>query len=121
MFPFLIIELKSDDPGRTGSLWLATNQCLGAFASCLNITERLNHPLRQCKSDKVQLINSAVFIVAMSGTEARLFISWKHNEHDYYMQKVRSFALQDPGHLLEFREYVRNIIDWGKGSRLKDI
>jgi hypothetical protein len=29
--------------------------------------------------------------------------------------------LQRPDHFLEFRKYVRNIIDWGKDKRLKEI
>lgn len=57
----------------------------------------------------------------MSGTEARLYISWKHSDLDYCMKKVKSFLLQEPEHYLEFRKYVRNIMDWGKGRRLSRI
>ena len=63
------------------------------------------------KSDQVRSIGSAVFSVAMNGTEARLYISWKHDDLDYYMRKVESFLLQKPNDYLEFRKYVRNIID----------
>ncbi|KAF4632617.1 hypothetical protein G7Y89_g5508 [Cudoniella acicularis] len=59
--------------------------------------------------------------IAMSGTKARLYISWKHNELDYYMQKVRSFSLQEPEQYVEFRKHVRSIIDWGNDERLKEI
>lgn len=69
----------------------------------------------------VQPINSAAFAIAMSGSEARLYISWKHNELDCYMRKVDSFLLQKPNDYLKFRKYVRNIIDWGKGKRLNEI
>ena len=121
IFPFFMIEFKGDGPTGVGSMWVATNQCLGGSASCVNIVERLNRQLRQCKSDAVCLINSAVFSIAMSGTEARLYISWNHNELDYYMANVQSFLLQDPEHYLKFRKYVRNIIDWGKDKRLDEI
>jgi hypothetical protein len=57
----------------------------------------------------------------MNGTEARLYISWKHDELDYYMQKIDSFLLQKPKDYLEFRKYVRNIVDWGKNKRLNKI
>ncbi|KAG9237037.1 hypothetical protein BJ875DRAFT_454745 [Amylocarpus encephaloides] len=57
----------------------------------------------------------------MNGTEARLYISWKHDELDFYMRKVDGFLLQSPEHYLKFRKYVRNIIDWGKDKRLKEI
>lgn len=33
-------------------LWVATSQCLGGSASCVNIAERLNDRLRQCKSSE---------------------------------------------------------------------
>jgi hypothetical protein len=121
MYPFFVIEFKGDGPGVPGSLWVATNQCLGGSASCVNIAEGLNRQLRQCKSDEIQPIDSAAFSIAMSGTEARLYISWKHNELDYHMQKIKSFAFQEPEHYVEFRKYVRNIIDWGKDKRLEEI
>jgi hypothetical protein len=120
IYPFFLIEFKGDGPSGSGSLWVATNQCLGGAASCVNIAEYHNHQLMQCRSDKVLPINSATFSVAMSGTEARLYISWKHEE-SYYMRNIKSFLLQDPIHYLEFRKYVLNIIDWGKDQRLKEI
>lgn len=116
-YPFFVIEFK----GNSGDLWVATNQCLGGSMSCVNMAERLNQQLKECKSDKIRPINSTAFSIAMNGTEARLYISWKHDELDYYMQKVKSFLLQEPEHYIEFRKYVRNIIDWGKDKRLKEI
>ncbi|RSL58568.1 hypothetical protein CEP53_006088 [Fusarium sp. AF-6] len=59
-------------------------------------------------------------LVAMNGTEARLLISWKQQDL-FNVQKVRSFALQEPDHFIEFRKYVRNIIDWGRDERLQSI
>ena len=117
MYPFFAIEFK----GESGNLWVATNQCLGASTSCVNIAERLNNQLRKYKNSKVKPVDSTAFSIAMNGTEARLYISWKHNELDYYMQKVKSFLLQDPEHYIEFRKHVKNIIDWGKDKRLKEI
>ncbi|POS68581.1 hypothetical protein DHEL01_v213025 [Diaporthe helianthi] len=116
-YPFFVIEFK----GNSGDLWVATNQCLGGSMSCVNMAERLNQQLKECKSDKIRPIDSTTFSIAMNGTEARLYISWKHNELDYYMQKVKGFLLQEPEHYIEFRKYVRNIIDWGKDKRLKEI
>lgn len=57
----------------------------------------------------------------MNGTEARLYISWKHDELQYYTRKVDSFLLQKPKDYVEFRKYVRNIIDWSKDKRLNKI
>jgi hypothetical protein len=121
IYPFFAIVFKGDGPAGTGSLWVATNQCLGGSVSCVNIAERLNRQLRHCTKGAVQPINTAAFSIAMNGTEARLYISWKHNELGYYMSNVESFLLQRPDHYLEFRKYVRNIIDWGKDKRLNEI
>ncbi|KAF5024698.1 hypothetical protein F66182_3227 [Fusarium sp. NRRL 66182] len=121
VYPFLVIEFKGDGPSGVGSLWVATNQCLGGSTSCVNIAEKLNRRLRQCESDMVHPIDSAAFSIAMSGTEARLYISWKHNELDYYMANVDSFLLQCPEHYLKFRKYVRNIMDWGRDRRLEGL
>ncbi|KAE8447224.1 hypothetical protein EG329_010918 [Mollisiaceae sp. DMI_Dod_QoI] len=117
MYSFFVIEFK----GNGGDLWVATNQCLGGSASCINIAERLNRQLMESKSSKIKPVDSTAFSIAMNGTEARLYVSWKHNELDYYMQKVKSFLLQDPEHYIEFRKHVKNIIDWGKDKRLKEI
>ncbi|ROT35225.1 hypothetical protein SODALDRAFT_382142 [Sodiomyces alkalinus F11] len=121
MYPFFVIEFKGDGPSGAGSLWVATNQCLGGSASCVKVAERLNQHLRDCKSDKIRPVNSAAFSVAMTASEARLHISWKHDELSYYMANVKSFLLQDPEHYLRFRKYVRNIIDWGQDKRLNEI
>ncbi|KAL6410086.1 hypothetical protein AUP68_06496 [Ilyonectria robusta] len=85
------------------------------------MAENLNYHLRQYESDLIYPINSTAFSIAMSGTEARLYISWKQNKLDYYMANVDNFLLQDPEHYLKFRKYVCNIIDWGRGGRLEGV
>lgn len=121
IYPFLVIEFKGDGPSGAGSLWAATNQCLGGSTSCVNITERLNHLLRQRNSGEILPIDSAAFSIAMNGTEARLFISWKNDEVGYDMARIGSFLLQRPDDYLAFRKWVRNIIDWGRKERLIQI
>ncbi|KAK4200211.1 hypothetical protein QBC40DRAFT_339992 [Triangularia verruculosa] len=121
MYPFFCIEFKGEGRSGGANLWVATNQCLGASASCVNIAENLNRRLRQCESDMVHQIDSASFSIAMSGTEARLYVSWKQDARDYYLADVDAFVLQKPRDYIEFRRYVRNIIDWGRGRRLGEI
>ncbi|KAF7867310.1 hypothetical protein EAF04_005393 [Stromatinia cepivora] len=118
VYPFFVVEFKGDGPSGCGSLYVATNQCLGGSASCVNIAERLN---RQCKNKNFRASDSAAFSIAMNGTEARLYITWKYDELKYYMRKINSFLLQDPEHYAKFLKYVLNIIDWGMGKRLKEI
>jgi hypothetical protein len=121
IYPFFVIEFKGDGPTGGGTIWVATNQCLGGSASCVNAVEPLNLQLKQCKSDSVHPINTATFSIAMNGMVARLYISWKQNDLDYYMANVQTFLLEDPEHYLKFRKYVRNIIDWGRDKRLDEI
>ncbi|KAF4467234.1 hypothetical protein FALBO_5892 [Fusarium albosuccineum] len=121
VLPFLILECKGDGPSSHGRLWVATNQCLGGSATCVNIAELFNNQLRQYQREEgVHQIDSTSFSVAMSGTEARLFISWKQGEV-INVQKIRSFALQEPDHFIEFRKHIRNIMDWGRNERLENI
>ncbi len=117
IYPFFVIEFKGDG----GRMWVATNQCLGGAATCVSIAERLNDQLKKCNNDEIQPIDNVAFSIAMNGSEARLYISWKHNEVDYYMANVKSFLLQDAKHYIEFRKFVRNIIDWRKDRRLNEI
>jgi hypothetical protein len=65
LYPFFVIEFTADGPGGSGSMWVATNQCLGGSVSCVNIAERLNHQLKQCKSKNVLPIDSAAFSIAI--------------------------------------------------------
>ena len=46
LFPFFYIEAKGDSSGGKGSLWVATNQCLGGSVSCIRIVEDFNQKLR---------------------------------------------------------------------------
>ncbi|PHH77948.1 hypothetical protein CDD80_7571 [Ophiocordyceps camponoti-rufipedis] len=57
----------------------------------------------------------------MNATEARIFVSWLENDVDINMRQVETFALGRPEHYLEFRRYIRNILDWGGGRRLREI
>ncbi|OAA54772.1 hypothetical protein SPI_08643 [Niveomyces insectorum RCEF 264] len=118
--PFFVVEFK----GEGGSLWVATNQCLGGAAASVNIAERLNNRLAAYgggDTNGAAAFNSAVFSIAMNGSEARLYVSWKHAKVEYHMANVKSFLLQDTQHYTEFRRVVRNIIDWGKAQRLAEI
>ncbi|KAI0100104.1 hypothetical protein GGR51DRAFT_379209 [Nemania sp. FL0031] len=112
--PFFVIEFK----GAVLDMPAAANQCIGGSASCVNITERLNRRLAECNARQ---IDSAAFSIAMNGELAQIYITWKHNELDYYMAPIAHCALQDPEQYLKFRQYVLNIIDYGTGKRLKDI
>lgn len=71
------------------------------------------------RSDDIQLVDTAAFSIAMDSTEARLY--GKHGSIAFYMQSARNFSIQELGQYLEFPKYVRNILDWGKNLRSKNI
>ena len=105
LFPLFLAELKSDGPCGDGSLWVATNQCLSGSATCLNIPSHLNIP------------ESIVFSLAMSGTEGRLYVSWKEGPK-FLMLKLADFMLQRPKEHIELQQNIKNILDWEREERL---
>ena len=85
LFPFLVVEFKSDGPSGAGSFWVAANQCLGRHI-LPNIIECFNSHLEEP-------ISSVACSIALDATEARLFVSWKENS-DFKMIKAAHFLLQ---------------------------
>ncbi|KAF2249901.1 hypothetical protein BU26DRAFT_482673 [Trematosphaeria pertusa] len=117
-FPFFAIEFKAAG-GTRGDLWVATNQCAGASSACLNAVHQLNTSLP--KHPSVQHIDNLSYCVAVDNNTAQLYISWKEDGLNYYLQRVDAFLLSSPEHFKDFRKKVRNILDWGKDKRLKQI
>lgn len=113
-FPFLVVELKSID-----DIWIATNQCLGGSATCVNIIECLNARLREYSN--ACTVDSTTFSVAANRIEAFLYVSWIAEDLTYYTKEVDSFWLRDPEHVRRLKNVAQNIIDWGKGDRLQQI
>ncbi|CAK7244995.1 MAG: hypothetical protein STHCBS139747_006561 [Sporothrix thermara] len=117
VFPFLVVEFK----GTNGDIMVAVNQCLGGSASCVNIVEKLNRQLREETEGETVSVDSTAFSIAMNGELARIHVSWKHDDLDFYMSPTASYLLSDADHFLLFRKVVRNILDWGKNERLEAI
>jgi hypothetical protein len=121
ILPFFVIELKGDDRGPTaGSLWVATNQCLGGAASCIHMVEKLNRSIEEFQLSTISPVDTVAFSIAMNGSEARLFISWKEGE-GYYTQQIKGLLVQEPEHYLLLRRFVRNVLEWGKDHRRPQI
>ncbi|PVH93676.1 hypothetical protein DM02DRAFT_541060 [Periconia macrospinosa] len=114
-FPFFAIEFKAAG-GTRGDLWVATNQCAGASSACLNAMDQLNASLRG-----TQRIDNVCCCIAADNNTAQLYISWKEDDLNYYLQQVDAFLLWSPEHFRNFRKQVRNILGWGKDTRLQQI
>lgn len=122
LLPFFAVEFKAQGPSSNGNLWVAENQAMGASVACVRIAEQLNKRLEECSNIReVQKIDTSAFSIAMNGTEARLFITWRETPERYLMKHVKSYLVSEPDHYLQFRRVVRNILDWGKDERLRDI
>ncbi|KAK4151831.1 hypothetical protein C8A00DRAFT_16797 [Chaetomidium leptoderma] len=117
-FPFLAIEFKGTG-GTRGNLWVATNQCAGASAACLHAVDRLNVLLRA--HERVKTVDNLSYAIAVDNNMAQLYISWKESQVNYSVQRVDTFMLSRPEEFSDFRKQVRNILDWGKDTRLMQI
>lgn len=117
-FPFFAIEFKAAGGTRV-DLWVATNQCAGASPACLNAVDRLNTSLP--KHPSVQHVDNLSYSIAVDNNIAQLYISWKEDDLNYYLQRVDAFLLSRPEDFKSFRKQVRNILDWGKDTRLTQI
>lgn len=122
ILPFLTIEYKGDGPASHGSIWAAENQCFGASAASINVAAKLNEALEEAARypGPVQRLDNAVFSVAMDNHSATLFISWQ-TDLNVFSSRVKSFAMLEADQFIEFRRYVRNIVDWGMNKRLENI
>jgi hypothetical protein len=57
----------------------------------------------------------------MDNNIAQLYISWKEDDLNYYLQRVDAFLLSRPEDFKSFRKQVRNILDWKKDTRLTQV
>ncbi|KAL2687047.1 hypothetical protein Neosp_004597 [[Neocosmospora] mangrovei] len=119
LYPFFTIEVQGDGPTSTGSLWAATNTCLASSAGCVALFNKLERRVHQVTGPFSPELNNVAFSIAMNGTEARLFVTYRMDEGMYGMYKAKSFLLQDPDHHIMFHKCVLNIIEWGQQRLVK--
>ncbi|KAJ4315358.1 hypothetical protein N0V84_008434 [Fusarium piperis] len=119
LYPFFTIDIQGDGPISTGSLWTAFNTCLASSAGCVALFSKLERRVHQVTGPFSPELNNVAFSIAMSGTEARLFVTYRMDEGVYGMYKAESFLLQDPEGHIRFRKCVLNIIEWGQQRLVK--
>ncbi|CAG9943099.1 unnamed protein product [Clonostachys rosea f. rosea IK726] len=79
-FAFLSVDYKGDS-ASTGSLWVATNQCLVATATCVRTIVKLRDAVKtQGAVEVADKLDGHVFGLVTSGTEARLFVTFAGND-----------------------------------------
>lgn len=50
-----------------------------------------------------------------------MYVAWKEDDSQFCMRRVGAFGVAIPEHFVELRNKIRNILDWGKGTRLKQV
>ncbi|KAK4145128.1 uncharacterized protein C8A04DRAFT_27129 [Dichotomopilus funicola] len=128
-FPFFPIEFK----GESGKLYVAVNQCVGGSVACVHLMEQLKAKLQQHATannlpnltNLSNALDTAAFSVAMNGTTAFVFITWRHyggkEEPHFIMAPVETFTLHSTEDYREFYSMVQNTVSWGAGERLRGI
>ena len=115
-FPFLAIEFKA--ACRTGgSTWVATNKCAGSSAACLSAIDRVNCLLW----GHDMWVDNFTYSLALDTNVALLYVSWKSDPITYHTKLIDSFLLSSAIHVQALRSRVRNIIEWGMDTRLKQL
>ncbi|RSL55884.1 hypothetical protein CEP54_009134 [Fusarium duplospermum] len=99
----------------------ATRACLYPFFTIeiQALFNKLERRVHQVTGPFAPELNNVAFSIAMNGTEARLFVTYRMDEGMYGMYKAKSFLLQDPDHHIRFRKCVLNIIEWGQQRLVK--
>ncbi|KEY74449.1 hypothetical protein S7711_04487 [Stachybotrys chartarum IBT 7711] len=117
-FPFFAIEFKAAGGTRGDpwvATWVATNRCAGASSACLNAVDRLNTSLP--KHPRMQWVDNFSYSIADDNT-AQLYMLWKEDDLNYYLQWVGVVLLSDTEHFKNFRKHVRNVLHLGQDTRL---
>ncbi|CAH0053511.1 unnamed protein product [Clonostachys solani] len=82
-FSFLSVDYKGDGSVSTGSLWVATNQCLVATTTCVNLMMKLRAVvLERGDAEAANSLDQHVFGLVANGTEARLFVTYADADQD---------------------------------------
>ncbi|KZZ99533.1 hypothetical protein AAL_02105 [Moelleriella libera RCEF 2490] len=93
---------------RDGGSWVAINQRLGGSAAGVKLAEQAKVQPRRRDKEEVGALHSAAFSIAMNGSEARLYVSWKHDDLQLCGEREK-FLTSEPNAL--FRKVVIDIID----------
>ncbi|VUC20210.1 unnamed protein product [Clonostachys rosea] len=113
-FCFLSVDYKGDGQISAGRMWVATNQCLGATATCVNIIRRLREAVlrRRGGADLANKLDQHVFGLTSNGSHAELFVTFAEESKVIFMKLVRGFLLSDAAHFEDLKRCVASIFNW---------
>lgn len=114
-FPFLVVKY-----GIKHSTKVAESECMGATSTAVAVIDRLNRLLSK-KCPEAQTVCNAAFSIVVGDGSAKLWVTWSGGKQAYYMREVAFFNLKRDIGLREMSLCVKEVIAWGKGTRLQEI
>ncbi|CAH0000001.1 unnamed protein product [Clonostachys byssicola] len=124
-FSFLSVDYQGDHTCNTSRLWVATNHCMVATATCVQIMKKLRAAvLERGNAEDVEVASSLdlhVFGLVTNGTEARLFVTYPDESEDshikFHVKLIRGFLLYDIQHRADLKRCVEKIFEWAEERR----
>ena len=118
-WPFLVVEFKA--PAVGGNIYVAENQCAGGGSASLLACQILHSTASQA-NDSTDLTDSVAYSAAIDGAAANLLVHWYDvGDEMYCLERIHHYDLNRPEDIQKFQLHTKNIVDWGVGSRLKNI
>ncbi|KAI1125650.1 hypothetical protein F5Y10DRAFT_267857 [Nemania abortiva] len=144
-FPFFIIELKGQ-----GKIWAAANQIAGGCFASLRSVQSINMALEAVRSENPPsspsrtrgrgrtrrgtrsrptthplAVDNFVYGLSANSTIAHLYIAWhcknSNGGDGCKILEIENFMLRRENELNLLWARIRNILDWGKGTRLQQV
>ena len=112
-WPFLTVEIKTQATG--GNHWVATNQCAGSGSACSKAVQTLFEKAALEREDP------SAFSATFDGRSVDLYVHWIEGGVEFNLQRIRTYVVDRPEELIDFRKRARNILDWGLDKRYKEI
>lgn len=113
LFPFYMIEIKSEASG--GTLYVAENQAASSGTQSVRARRWLHS---QANPSRILSTTDAIaFTAAVSQRMVVLHVHWYSPEEEkYYMSYIDCFRLPKPSDVLEYCNHHLNIQDFGVGD-----
>ncbi|CAH0024018.1 unnamed protein product [Clonostachys rhizophaga] len=121
-FAFLSVDYQGDHTCSASRLWVATNHCMVATATCVQIMKKLRAAvLERGDVEVASTLDQHVFGLVTNGTEARLFVTYPEESEDahirFHTKLIRGFLLYDTQHRGDLKRCTDKIFEWAEERR----
>ena len=112
---FFTVEFVAQATG--GTMWIATNQCAGGSAACVNA---LHQMFKLAKGAPCARPDSMCFSMAVDGQMAYLHVTW-FDSGSFICNRIRYYVLFKKEGVRDLKRDVESIIQWGISARLTAV